>query len=541
MCEINHNRLARGPKKGDLKALRSRIVALERKLSLEQAGALLSMSDADITALDELQAQSPPDAELRHLPSPPDVGLGWDSEIHVQMAPRTPVPATLPLPSFKFATSPTVRPQRPLVDDLMRADLDQLYFDRVHPNIPIFNQPRYLSHSRQAPTGEGTNHRLCLQYAMWTLAMALSSQFESLRGTLYDETRYMLESLDMNEDDMGTVRIEQIQAWLLLAHYEFARANYRRGWVSAGRAFRLIQLAKLHEVDSPDNIVRGEDPVLIEEKRRTFWVAYCLDRFICMKNRWPLTLIEEVICTRLPSPELAFQSGHPIQVCFLSEAIASQDHTLFSPLAECAILVTICGRAMSHSQVSNVERAAYGDVSMDFWLRHEWLDGTLNKRLNALAVAYPAAATATDSMLLFAFMVAQTAVIYLASIIEGLGADPQSQPTVAEYQTRAIRAAQEIARLCSAHEQIGYIKAHIFLPLTVSYGASSLAAHSGCPLDEITVTPDGFQLLENRSRPRFSAETQSCLEALRKMQSFNNLAKDYLGILERRDFAADFL
>jgi len=125
--------------------------------------------------------------------------------------------------------------------------------------------------------------------------MALSSQFENFRDTLYNETRQMLEVLDLCEDDMGVVHIEQVQAWLLITHYEFARANYRRAWVSAGRTFRLVQLAKLHEVDSPENILGNEDPILLEEKRRTFWVAYCLDRFICMESRWPLTLIEEVV------------------------------------------------------------------------------------------------------------------------------------------------------------------------------------------------------------------------------------------------------
>jgi hypothetical protein len=131
--------------------------------------------------------------------------------------------------------------------------------------------------------------------------MALSSQFESLRNTLYNETRQMLETLDLSEDDMGVVRIEQVQAWLLIAHYEFTRVNFRRGWVSAGRAFRLVQLAKLHEIDSPGAFLEGEDPVLVEERRRTFWVAYCLDRFICMKSRWPLTLIEEVVSLLLDS------------------------------------------------------------------------------------------------------------------------------------------------------------------------------------------------------------------------------------------------
>lgn len=144
---------------------------------------------------------------------------------------------------------------------------------------------------------------LCLQYAMWTLAMALSSQFESSRELLYNETRQMLEALDLADDDLQPVRIEQVQAWLLVSFYELARASYRRALISAGRAFRLVQLARLHEVDGPGNSVEEEDPVVREERRRTFWMAYSLDRLICMRSRCPLTLTEEVV--RRPSQPLA--------------------------------------------------------------------------------------------------------------------------------------------------------------------------------------------------------------------------------------------
>lgn len=105
----------------------------------------------------------------------------------------------------------------------------------------------------------------------------------------------MLENLDLHEDDMNTVRVEQVQAWLLLAFYEFARCNYRRAWITAGRAFRLVQLARLHEVDISENATECADAVSREEKRRTFWVAYYLDRLLCIRNRRPLTLIEEMV------------------------------------------------------------------------------------------------------------------------------------------------------------------------------------------------------------------------------------------------------
>ncbi|EAQ88533.1 hypothetical protein CHGG_05152 [Chaetomium globosum CBS 148.51] len=396
VCEINNNRLARGPKKGDLKALRSRI----------------GTSDDPHICPSEL----------------------FDLQISTHAAVTT--------------------------EDHIRGRLDArrpLYFDRVHPNVPIFNQSRYFARVRQNPCIEGPTSMLCLQYAMWTLAMALSSQFESSRELLYNETRQMLEALDLADDDLQPVRIEQVQAWLLVSFYELARASYRRALISAGRAFRLVQLARLHEVDGPGNSVEEEDPVVREERRRTFWMAYSLDRLICMRSRCPLTLTEEVICTRLPSPELAFQSGHPIPGCFLPEALASGDHNFISPFAGSVMVISICGRALSHGQASGVERA-FGTASLDFWLRHEWLDGMLGRTLESLTMNSPVASAMADPMVFFAFMMAHATTIFMCQIAEASGIDSHCRPTVADCQGRATQAAREIARMAKAHEHIGYFK-----------------------------------------------------------------------------------
>ncbi|GAB1318448.1 Fungal-specific transcription factor domain-containing protein [Madurella fahalii] len=540
-CEVNTNRLARGPKKGDLKALRSRIVALERRLSLDQTGDGLTIQsilagDVDpATAADGSSTSSTPGAGSPLLASPCQTKPSWDSEMHTQAPPVTPTSIPLGFSTFKFPPTPPSPPRGTFVDDLLRADLDQLYFDRVHPNVPIFNQSRYFARSRQTACGNVPNSVLCLQYAMWTLAMALSSQFESSRDMLYKETRQMLEALDLSEDDMHVVRIEQVQAWLLITLYEFARCNYRRAWVSAGRAFRLVQLARLHEVDSPENMMDDEDPVTTEERRRTFWVAYSLDRLICIRNRCPLTLNEEVVCTRLPSPELAFQSGHPIQGCFLPEAIATGDHSLLSPLAESAVLVTICGRALSHCQVSSVERA-YGSPSLDFWLRHEWLDGMLSRAIDSLAINTPVVSAVADPMLFFAFMMAHATTIYMCQIAEASSAENQCRPAVVDYRNRATRAAREIAGLAKAHEHIGYFKAHIFLPVAISLGASQLMA------DRTRGSHFQSQGLEvDPGDSAIDGELQACMGVLRKMQSFNNLARDHLVVLESQEFSFDGL
>lgn len=111
----------------------------------------------------------------------------------------------------------------------------------------------------------------------------------------------MLEALDLKDYEMNGIDIEQVQAWILLAIYEFMQTNYRRGWKSAGRAFRLVQLIRLYEVDVPNspigqlNHTTQADWIQTEEKRRTFWMAYILDRFVGLRNECPMTINEQVV------------------------------------------------------------------------------------------------------------------------------------------------------------------------------------------------------------------------------------------------------
>ncbi|KAK3389415.1 fungal-specific transcription factor domain-containing protein [Podospora didyma] len=532
-CRVNPNRLARGPKKGGLKTLSSRIDMIERRLSLDQMNehSLLG-SDTDDTAHHGLNnnilvASSASDREPSRLPSPCEKNLGWDSEIFVDIPPSTPGIAFVPPPppNFQFPPSPPLQPKRPAIDELMRADLDQLYFDRVHPNVPIFCQSRYYAWSRQILITGGPSYLFCLQYAMWTLAMAQSSQFESFRDHLYGETRRMLDTLDLNEHGIGGVPIEQIQSWLLLAFYEFARTNFRRGWISAGRAFRLAQLAGLHHVDSSDSTADGEDPILTEERRRTFWLAYCLDRFVCMGNRLPLTLVEDVILTRLPSPELSFQNGHPIQMGFLSDAAGWADYGMLSSFAECAVIASLIERIRSHSQRSSTERA-YQAVPADFWEfweRHERLAKTAIGISSSLTESYPVISAISDPMLYFALMMAHTTIIQLCQILESMRLEDQCGQTVLEFQNRAMSAAQNIAALVKAHEHVGYFKSHIFLPILVFSGASRLISHQAMTIDGARHDQQGSQA---DIRHGVDVGLESCINALEKIQSFNNLARD---------------
>lgn len=103
---------------------------------------------------------------------------------------------------------------------------------------------------------------------------------------------------------------------------------------------------------------------------------------------------------------------------------------------------------------------------MDFWLRHEWLEGMLTRRLDSLAANYSVISpvVAADPMMLFTFMMAQATVINLSNIAleASMGGSVESHfeysMMLAESQRRALDAAKEIATLVKAHDHIGYFK-----------------------------------------------------------------------------------
>ena len=147
---------------------------------------------------------------------------------------------------------------------------------------------------------------MCLQYAMLALAASLSTQFQLERRSLYNEARQLLISLEaetmVTQTSASSTRIEQVQAWILLVIYELTNTDctYQRGMLSAGRAFRLVQMMRLYEIDREDVQYAGQghgevDWIDIESMRRTFWLAYTIDRFTSAIDGLPLAFNERQV------------------------------------------------------------------------------------------------------------------------------------------------------------------------------------------------------------------------------------------------------
>lgn len=139
----------------------------------------------------------------------------------------------------------------------------------------------------------------------------MSAQLQPLSTMLCAEARRILENMDNAWSTIGTsTGIEHIQAWLLVAHWELLCNHENQAMVTAGRAIRMAQLARLHDIDSRSGVftpraecsMAEQSFVDAEERRRTFWLAYCFDRFCLMHNDCPTSLQEQSVSHQTQSP-----------------------------------------------------------------------------------------------------------------------------------------------------------------------------------------------------------------------------------------------
>ncbi|KAL5355963.1 fungal-specific transcription factor domain-containing protein [Aspergillus floccosus] len=406
--------------------------------------------------------------------------------------------------------------------DLVRAELDQIYFDRVHAFCPIIHRRRYFASLAQ---DNHTPAQLCLQSAMRALAAAMSAHSSHLSEQYYSETRSLL---DTHSQTPATPRdkipLEHIQAWLLLSHYELLRIGVHQAMLTAGRAFRLVQMARLCEIDAPGGDLQlspvassspslstspdsSESFVDAEEGRRTFWLAFCLDRLLCLQNEWPLTLQEEMVSTRLPSPEANFQNNQPIRTSFLADALAQTSPSTLSPFAECIIMATLHGRCMTHRRLYATEFEA---GTRDFCIRQGWLATAVERRVQMLV---PSPAVDSDPMLLFTHMLAYRATVHLSITVQQASwRTVDQQVLAAAYQQRAAQAASEIVRLAKAVPYLSPFKTHPFLPDTLACAATFLSTQ--------TAVEGGGD------------DVQYLLRVLGELQDTHSLARDYVQTLK---------
>ncbi|PYI09913.1 hypothetical protein BO78DRAFT_426914 [Aspergillus sclerotiicarbonarius CBS 121057] len=531
ICEITE-RGTRGPKKGYIKALKNRVVHLEAMLeSRIDAQQHSTESSSDI---DAMPAVPPVEVSDTTVADHAQLWLSTTTTASEMLLPNSGLPDLGSLSDWSLTSTFSSTPVTLVnITDLMRDELDQLYFDRVHPSIPIIHQRRYVSWPK---TRQKLPSRTCLQYAMWTLATLFSAQFRDMTEPLYHKAKHMLESPGNRHDDT-----ELVQAWVLIATCESMRTRHRQAWMSAGQAFRLVQGMRFHEIDRPKNSTstasspESGDFIGTEEKRRVFWMAYLLDHLFSVRNDWPVTLHEHVICTRLPAPDVEFQSGQQVLGGFLSEAMTESHPKVRSLFNECLILATICGRILLRGQQYNVSKV-YGDMPLDWTEQRWWLDGILTTRLQVLSQDYPSPNEVSDPLLSFANILAQATVIYyckgmMSSLSTSLDHSDASSEAM-ECEHRALSAATAIVHLAKTLSELHFSKIHPLMPIPLFLSAEflydNLSGHESFHLclQELVDIFGRLKNVNNHEQSYVDLLPQSCVSKTTKLLDHSSRSRD---------------
>ncbi|KAL4802422.1 hypothetical protein BDV18DRAFT_163826 [Aspergillus unguis] len=515
-CVVRDNCPPRGPKKGYLKTLQKRIEELQTQLQKQGSSPAPTCQTIDnegsTTDNNEHTMPTPETTDILQWPAPMDFPFPT-----IQMDACLDPSYTNPLfpPPVDNVHELVQLPVEPdlLITPMMHNDLDQLYFDRAYAFAPIVQTHRYRSWSKLP---NKTKQRTCLQHAMWTLASSLSSQFQLDGPRLYAKTRQLLQELEA-EEPCHRLSLEQAQSWTLIAVYEITCQDFHRGMMSAGRAFRLIQMMRLYELDMPrtpptmqldqyqTQPFGQEDWVDIETKRRTFWLAYTVDRFTSMVDGLHMFFDERLIRTRLPAPEANFASNRPTDMSFLADVIpvvGEWTHNNLSPFAESIIGATMCGRVLQHKQDPPARPCE------EFCRRHRTLNALLGQRIRMLRIyaslEYP------DPIIAFVALAAQIDVLMLYDYIEskplGTGAEGTqlAQALREEHKQQALDAVNDISLLVAVLGQ--HFQLHPLTPILLLLGARFSQSHPTLNDAYIKLMPSILTMLQASTGMNILAE-----------------------------------
>jgi hypothetical protein len=175
----------------------------------------------------------------------------------------------------------------------------QVYFTKFHQSTPVIHQYRFLAAMNLSPN---TRPSISLRYAMWAIAATITDKYKGLHPHFHARARKYAEE-DETAGRQKYINIRHAQALILIGIYEFKMMMFPNAWLTTGRATRLTQMLGFNRLDGLGLDVKQSlpDPTDVsekEERRRTFWMAFCMDRYAGVGTGWPLIVDERDV--RLP-------------------------------------------------------------------------------------------------------------------------------------------------------------------------------------------------------------------------------------------------
>jgi len=194
-------------------------------------------------------------------------------------------------------------------------DLFALFLEKWHSILPCLYKKRVLSDIQ--PGGPLTQPNT-LTFAILALAgylhpnlgvKAVSHKWAALGKTCFD--------LSVLE---GRFTMQAVQGGIYLCLRMFGLAQMSQMWIFLGSVWRMCLPLGFHHIDSNSfSYHKGFLPeprseLEIEERRRTVWAVYILDRLASTSVPWTMCVVDSEFCVNFPASEEVFQNGS-MEVC----------------------------------------------------------------------------------------------------------------------------------------------------------------------------------------------------------------------------------
>ena len=197
---------------------------------------------------------------------------------------------------------------------LIRSDREKIYFEGIHPMMPIIHRERYTS-CKTLKAAHWPPLYLC--YAIWAVAAVGSDQHSHQSCEYYNKARSLTEAAALADPLSTQSTFYCAQAWLHLAMHDMICGRFALVWTSTCQAIRLLQIAKVHNLDivntsSANDVSENGNWPEAEEKRRAFWFAFCMDRSAFIGQGLPSFIDEKDVRIPTPSYFRVYYSGRKL-------------------------------------------------------------------------------------------------------------------------------------------------------------------------------------------------------------------------------------
>ncbi|POR38419.1 Putative transcriptional regulatory protein [Tolypocladium paradoxum] len=464
-CAYDEQRRKSGPKRGYVKALEERLKQVETLLKTQDP-VPHNASPTKTVPMPMPGAHNPSGATANLSVANPPMGLPGDRDMDGRWQHfNGESPQTGAIDDFNFNANMGIQMnnvggnftwemiglglEEPLPPQETIDELHQVYFEKVHPSVPMIHRYRYLAAMNLAP-----NQRppVCLRYAMWTLACSISDKYSDLKDLFYQRARKYVEADYIKGYGEHMISVAHCQTHVLLACYELKMMYFPRAWINTGSAVRLAQMIGLHRLDGTGLDVKQclpppKDWTEREERRRTFWMAFCEDRYASIGTGWPMTIDERDVMTKLPASEQAYDMSRPEQTQTLAECTNPSGAGKLSSFGAIVLMACLFGRNLVHLHRPDDDDLDH-DLNGPFWKRHRQMDNILLNTSLCLPAHLKLPAGLSNPNVVFTNMSIHTSTICLhqAAIFKA-EKNKLAASVSSESKVRCITCANEIASI----------------------------------------------------------------------------------------------